>query len=232
MGTINGNINAIGKKRSLIPSVLNDGNTWIWGEFKRNVTVDVTDVTDVTEWGDRRGGNYPSLTPAFIGTEPTLRETGIYFNGVNNVLTTGVLPLNQPITVYAIMRQISWTANDILFDGGGTLDCALRQRTSSPSVNTFAGANTPINGDLVLNTFSIVRVVFNGVSSTLQVDENTKTTGDVGTIDPEGFTLGASGAGTSAYSEVEYQEFIVREGVDSEKNQGEIYTYLEKKKLT
>lgn len=91
--------------------------------------------------------------------------------------------LAQPFTRLSLIRQINWTANGIIFDGGGTggAEVRLRQQSSSPLLSMDAGTIAILNGDSVIGQDTVVEEYFNGASSSLRQENYTAVVGNAGT---------------------------------------------------
>lgn len=158
-------------------------------------------------WADQ-SGNGRDLT---LFNSPTLNADGSYtFDGVNqygNVV--GGFTLNQPETVYLLFKQVSWTNTDYCCDGNSASTLTIQQITSTPSIRLLASeSGAATNGNLAVGAYGVACGVFNGASSLLQVNMTTPTTGDPGSNNAGGFTLGASAAWT-AHANIQVLEAIV-----------------------
>ncbi len=186
---------------------------------------------NVVGWTDVISGQ--SLVQGTAGNRPLLKPDGsIEFDGVDNFLATGAFTLNQPFTVYLYAQQVSWTANDIIFDGFSYQSAMLAQGGVSPQVFAFAGAIGPVNGDWIEvgNIGRALAVVFNGASSTIDVDNTAgTTTGNASTQNAGGFTLGSGGAGTGNFSNIRVWEVIINNGADDATRRELFLSYLKRR---
>jgi len=133
---------------------------------------------------------------------------------------------NQPEFIYIVFRQVTWAANAFIFDGNATNTGVLQQIVLTPNLSAYAGIASAVNTNLAINTWGIVRVLFNGATSKLQVNATAATTGNFGAIDMNGFTLGRPGNTASNYSNIEVKEII---GRSSAVGEAAIYAYLKAK---
>jgi hypothetical protein len=208
------------------PSILDDGNTVAWYDYQENITKDGANLVSV--WGDK-SGNSNDLLQA-VGTNQSLwTSNGVLFDGIDNFMKTAPFTLNQPESIYIVFKQKTWTASDRVFDANTASDGFLDQIGTTPNIRTFAGITSAENSNLPLDTYGIVRVLFNGVSSKLQVNETTAITGDFGANNLGGFTLGARATGASQFSDIEVKEIIIRKVADTTQNETTIYNYLANK---
>lgn len=209
-----------------VPSALTDGNTVLWVDSTQNITKDGSNR--VSLWGDKSGNGNDLVGNVDTDKQPTYSSDGILFDGSTDYLKAVAFTLVQPEFIYIVVKQVAWSINKKVFDGDVANSGALQMGTSTPNLIGRAGSSGDLNGDLAVGTFGIVRLLFNGASSTLQVDEGTVITSDNGTDDMSGFTLGASG-GLSALSNIEVKEIIIRKVADGAGDESAIYNYLSNK---
>lgn len=188
-----------------------------------------TGITDVgagavSQWADQ-SGNARHLLQATGTAQPTVQGNGtIIFDGSTDFLQTAGFTLNQPVTIYILGRQITWTLNDLWFDGL-TAAVQLRQSPTTPNVqlNSNVGAVAAHPG-LTVNTYRVLAAVFSGANSTLRVN-NDETAGSPGTNNLGGFTLGASRA-AAAFANIQVYEVIIFSSAHDKFTQGRVLAYL------
>jgi len=203
------------------PTVLDDGNTVAWFDYTKGIT----EVTGVSKWEDQ-SGNGNDLEQATGSKQPVLTSNGILFDG--DFMSTATITLTQPEFLYAVFRQVTWTDAEYFFDGKSAAHGMIRQNGTTPNIQAYAGSLSSDNSNLAVNTFGIVRVLFNGVSSKLQVNETAAITGDFGSTDMNGLVLGGR-ADDQLYGHVEFKELILRKVSDTSGNETDIYNYLASK---
>lgn len=171
-------------------------------------------------------GNH--LIQATGANQPLQQSTGILFDGVNDYLKTLVFLYNQPCFIYMVFRQVTWASPDQIFDGNGSISCLVIQSTSAPSPNLefYGGILLGNNANLPVNTFGIMRVLFNGVNSFLRINNTAPLNGNAGNNNMTGFTLASLGNFTARFSNIEVKEIILRKVADSAAVQNQIYNYL------
>lgn len=206
-----------------IPEILNDGNTMAWFDMaEAYMTKDGGD--NVAQWDDRSGNDNHLIQAA---AKPIWSSTGVTFDGVNDFMQCVAFTLNQPSFVYIIFKQITWTRTEWIFTGEN-LTGLVQYDTPSPALAAYASSYSSDEENLALDTFGIARVLFNGASSKLIINEETPVTGDFGATDMGGFTLGARATGI-APSNCQVKEVIVRRISDTAPNEAIIYNYLKNK---
>jgi P2-related tail formation protein len=164
-------------------------------------------------WNDVRGGAYPSLVS--VGTSRpgySLDPSGkgvLTFDGVAHYLAAA-FGLNNPFTLFFILKQIGWTTVANLCDGVAVAGSAvLYQTPAAPSIRQFGGVDGAISGDLPLGAFAVVEAQFNGAASKIRVNENAPVAADAGTRNPGGLTLASQSAHSSHFANIAMQAACV-----------------------
>lgn len=223
MININRNSHAGYRRRGdITPPILNDGNTVAWFDSAENITKDGSDFVSV--WGDKSGLSH-DLLQATGTNQPLHTADGVLFDGVDNFMKCAAFTLNQPEQIYIVFKQVTWTNNNGIFDGDGLVTGLMSTEGSTPRLIVKTDASSAQNANLAVDTFGIARVLINGASSSFQINETTAVTGDFGTRDMGGFTLGGAGGGI-INSHIQVKEVIIRKIVDTAPNEQIIYDYL------
>ncbi len=210
---------------SKIQSLLNDGNTVAWYIYDKLLTITKDGSDLVSEWRDFLGsGN--DLLQAVGGKEGVWGSDGISFDGISQFMKALTFTLAQPTIIYIVFQQVSWTANDRVFDGHVHTSGMLLQGTSTPKLTS--GAPTPgvAQSGLNVGDFGIIRCVFSGVNSKLIINNEQLYIHNAGTNDMSGFTLGATGAGTAFFGNILVKDVILRGVDENEDDEVDIYNYL------
>jgi len=201
------------------PAVINDGNTVAWFDAQENITKDGSDLVSV--WGDKTGLAH-HLLQATGTNQPLWSANGVLFDGIDNFMKCVAFEWNQPEFIYMVARQVTWTGGDSLFDGNGVGGGMFQQTVLSPAVRLYAGSYSTSNSNWTLNTFMILRLLFNGLNSSIQVNNTPAIVSDAGGNNMAGSTLGAR-ADAGNPGNLEVKEII---GRTSALGEAEIYAYL------
>lgn len=98
---------------------------------------------------------------------------------------------NQPEEILLSVFPVSWISAAFIFDGyDGTHRGSIYQTDVSPHVHFFAGSDISF-GDLPVGSWAVVTTRFNGAQSSLALNTNAAVSGDAGTSNMSGLTLGA-----------------------------------------
>ena len=210
------------------PGQINDGNTVAWyiADELSTITKDGSDL--VALWADYLGSGR-DLVQGTGADKPMWSENGVLFGGGSDFMKTAAFTLVQPEMIYIVFKNVTWILNTWVLDGNATFSGALYQTPNTPDIRAYAGSVSDINSNLPVNTFGIVRILFNGVSSTIQVDETTQTTRNFGAADMGGFTLGARGDGLASFANIQIKEVILRNVDDTDATEEAIFRYLKRK---
>jgi len=115
-------------------------------------------------------------------------------DGSDDFLGPSLFSFTQPSWRISVIRQITWTSADRIFSGGTGDHGLLWQSGVSPEIRLWNGSNIgPISPSL--GDRAIITAIRNGASSSLQLNNETAVTGDPGSTDADGMTIGATGGG-------------------------------------
>lgn len=210
------------------PVEMDDTNTSKWFDYLKNVTKDGSDLVSTWDNAEALPGIIAGALLQAIDLDKMLwTATGILGDGIRQFMKTAPFTLVQPEFIYMVVKQVSWTVSEAYSDGNTLNSGILFSSGITPNIAAFAG-NQLDNVNLAVNTYGIIRILFNGASSKFIVNETTPTTGNLGTNDMGGFTLGANANG-GTWSNIEVKEIIIRKSADSAPNEAAIYSYLASK---
>lgn len=225
-----GNLTITFTKTGTTATVTNNvaiANTAGWYAFGDGSATYVTkDGSDfVSVWKDLSGANH-HLNQGTGTNQPKWESDGILFDGIDNFMNTAFAQ-SQPVYIYMVWKQITWTDNDRIFDGNTVNTAMLHQRTTAPKLIAFSDlASTAF--DVTLNQFIILRVLYNGANSKAIVNNGVPITGNFGSGNPNGIYIGSAALG--AYpSNIKVKELIYRNNSDTASIETAIYNYLANK---
>ena len=207
------------------PPVIRDGSTVAWFLSDELATLTRDGANRVSRWNDYLGSGH-DLIQANGADQPLWSANGVLFDGVSEFMKTAPFAYVQPEMIYMVVKQVAWNLNGIFLDGNAAPVSALYQNGITPEIRINAGVIGPIDGSLAVDTWGIVRVLFNGAASTLQVNTNAQWIGNAGANDMGGFTLGLDGAAAFNNSNIQVKEIILRNVADAAPAQTAIYAYL------
>jgi hypothetical protein len=181
------------------------------GNWDASISASVVIGTGVSTWKDQ-SGNSNDLVQATGGNQPTYSGSGtsstITFDGTNDYLSVSFTQ-SQPTTIYIILDQVTWTSIDPIYDGpAGFASMTLFQYNATPGLSMNGGSLGIVNvGGCTLGTYFVVTCVWNGASSSISINDGTKTTGNCGTTAPGGLILGAFG-GLSSFGNIAVKQVL------------------------
>lgn len=181
-----------------------------------------------SSWGDQSANNVdltlyntPTITGNYDGI-PTVRLE----NANSEYGKTASVVLDQPVTIYAVIKLVTIIQDGYVWDGDNQNKCGIRGLNGVPPVlaaNSGAGVNsTGIEAD----SWMLVTAIYNTTSSSVQINDDTPATGNIGTNDMDGLTINSRGEGNSTFADTEYAEIIVLSSIDSAEEITQIKTYL------
>ena len=202
-GTLDDMLNAYWSEDKIIPSELS--GLKLWCRYGTGLT---EAGSGVSQWDDQ-SGNSNHLKQGTDTNRPAKQSDGsILFDGVDNFLKADAFTLNQPETIYLLVKQVTWTIGDRIFDGNVADTGGVNKNPTTPRLRVNAGSSFDDAGTLALDTYGVLSVIFNGASSSIQTNNLTAVTGDAGLGNMGGFTLGADGT-PNRYSNIQVKEVVV-----------------------
>ena len=213
------------------PRELTDGNTVAWYDSQDLSTITKDAGTgEVSLWKDKLLSGH-DLICNDATAKPIWSLDGILFDGINDYLRTVSFVFEQPEFIYILLKQKTFIQNSYILDGNDGDSGGLYQNWASPMIRLIAGTFSQPSSDLLMNTWGIVRILFNHDvvgGSKLQVNENVATVGDFGVNNMNGFVIGGHwNAGN--WANIEVKEIILRKSADNPEIEQIIYDYLKKK---
>lgn len=206
------------------PPILYDGNTvgWYIADDLSTITYGVGNL--VAQWDDFLESGR-DLAQAVGADQPLWSANGVLFDGASEFMkVAGGFVYVEPQQIYMVINAVTHTANDYIYDGNANNDAVIFQSNPSPRIIGSPGFWVT-NDNLTINTDHILRVLMNGASSFIRVDETAAANGNTGGTDLDGFTLAARADGNNG-SNIQVKEVILRNIDDTAANEQIIYDYL------
>ena len=208
-GDITLTFNRTGTDITVTNNVADDGNSIAWYNWESELTLN---GVDVTAQADKLGG-IETLTG---NGYPVLTAEGIYCNKTKSArLVRNWADKAQPLTIFIYAKLVAPeslsrilgdenVASTLQYVAGGVL-----YATSDNGANHITVNNVPTN------EFITVSLIMNGANSVLQLNNNTKTTGNVGLGAIKSAALGARSDGYQA-CDIVFKDTIFRKVADSD----------------
>ena len=205
------------------PAILEDGNTvgWYLSDDLTTITKDGSDF--VSRWNDKLGSGHDLIQATGTNQPKWVDVDGILFDGVDNYLRAVNFTWNQPCEIFIVMKQLTWTLNDIFFDGGALDRGEIYQFNIANKISEYCGG-TVKTFVWTLNNYGVLRILFNGAGGHMQIGTGTLQT-FTGASNMAGFILGAR-FNASAFANIQVKEIILRKIADISGDETAIYNYL------
>lgn len=208
-----------------------DGNTFAFYDYLDTSTIVKDSLYHISKWSDKLNSGHDLLQP-LSAKQPLLTPDGVLLDGIDDFMQTATFPLIEPVMIYFVGRQITWSDQRLIFDGFNDYSGILYQRGyggGSPLIDAY-NRNFVVNipgadNEFILNTFAIIKLLFNSNASTLQVNNLTTYTGGGHSV-MNGFTLGINGALTQPPCHIETKGIVIRTIKDSTAFVSSIYNSL------
>ena len=198
----------------------------------------ITEVADAVSQLDDKSGEGNHVTQG-TGTEQPLTNTNtiggkntITFDGVNDNLkrttfTGGAISQPNTIFIVANLKDVETTGTNYMVDGGSSSRHTFNTPNGADRLNQYAGShNTALSGQT--NGSALYTLIYDTTSSELRKNSSVQVSGDAGTRDMNGVTLGATYV-NSAHAEFDLGEILIYDGLVSETDITAIEGYLNPK---
>lgn len=164
---------------------------------------DFTEEATITKVGalvskadDKSGSLNHFLQAGADNIKPTWDANGLLFDGIRQFIKTAPFAYSNPQEfVFLVIKQVTWSSGDKIMDGNEANTMLIRQRTGTPKFGAYAGSYSADSSDLAVNTWGIVRILFNEAASKLIVNNNAPIIFDAGVQDAGGITFGSGATG-------------------------------------
>ena len=146
------------------------------------------------------------------------------FDGTNDYLKAAPFSLSQPESVYFVGSQVTWTNGEWVMDGNTDVSMFLQQDGTTPRV-AFNAGSAITNVDWAVGVCAVIAIVVNGANSSLGVNRNAPTTGNVGAANAGGFTVAKAGASGGSNANITFSEALLRSVADDAATRARIVNY-------
>lgn len=207
--------------------IATDGHTWGWYIYTDEASITKDGSDRVSEWADTLDSGH-DLLQATEADMPVVNANGVLFDGANDRIYTANATLEQPMFVYMVVKQVTWTEYDFILQGLNVTTPYIQQFGTTPNIVAGAGTDSSPSTDMTLNTYVIIRALYNGANSKFIVDAHDPITGNFGTGHSDGICI--ANITTGGYgANIEVKELIIRTEADTSGDEATIYNYLKAK---
>ena len=187
-------------------------NALLWLRADTLVTISednhVSAIADIT-------GNSPNLAQAGdTSLQPLTTASGILWDGSNDYMTLANTAFDQPLTIYLVIKQETWTDNSTIMDGEGQNSCRLYQKTSTPGLQVLINTtNSSNNTNAAIGAWVVIVIQTNTTLNSFQINDTEAVTWE-DSADMNALSLGRKPAGTPYYANFRLKEMFINPGTD------------------
>lgn len=181
----------------------------------------VSTFTDITGTADLSATGSPTYRTGIINGKPVVR-----YDGADDFHQGTFTTISQPNETFlvAAARSTATGNNEVLLDGGSRLEQSLYQTGSGDWTWRSGTANTDGTAD---TSFHLYDLQWDGASSVYRIDGTQIGTGDAGTNNLTGLTLGAFAASAFSYGPYDIAEVFNYSNALSTSERGSLESYVE-----
>lgn len=184
--------------------------------------------TGVSQWDDK-SGNARHLTQGTDANRPSKEADGsLLFNGTSDVIKTGAWVQAQPVTIYGLLRQVTWTAGRYFWNNKvASASMRIGPAGVTPDIYLSGSVNGNVAGNtnLTLNTYKALGAVYNDASSLIHVNGSSATTGDNDTGSIDEFVLGGYAAAL-LNANIQVKEILIYAAAHDATQRQTVFDYL------
>jgi len=162
----------------------------------------------------------------------TKRPINGLFDGVNDFMKTPAFSYVQPAYIWIVQKLINANSGQYIFDGDLGDDGLIFLTNTPPlQISTYAGSLLDY-GYVSIDKLQVLRILFNGTNSKIQLDNNVIIYGNAGVQSVNGITLGRAGGVELRFTNMLFNEAIFRNKIETSVSETTIFNYLSLKNKT
>ena len=172
------------------------------------------------------------------GAKPAqiVKSASLLFDGTDDFMLTASFAVSQPITTYAVWKQVTWSSTDTVYEGSTNTAGynRLTQQATTPALKFDASGNaggiSAENTNLAVGFYGITTTIANGAGGLFQVNATTAITGNYGVQGiTNGILLAADTGGLARQANVQFKEFLIFNAAHTAAEQAIVRNYLNAK---
>ena len=216
----------LGASRSVAwsPAQLSGLNLWVRADVYSLASGKIDTWTDLSGKGNSptqaTAGNRATPVAAQVNWQPILRFSGSYYR------VTFAGALSQPNTFFCVLKCSNMASVPSLWDGVAAGHRALVYGGGATTVNLTNGTVQIGSAAIDISTFTTLIVTHNGASSNIEANGTSKVTGDAGSNDITGITIGEDALVSTTPPNADVAEFGVINGAVSGAQLASLRGYL------
>ncbi len=212
------------------PSILTDGNTYLWYDFANTASITKDSANSVSRWNNRIL-NSLDLIQASGASQPKYTPNGVLFDGSNDFMKApNFTYFSQPYCFYLVYKVLSWSMWGFIFHTA--YGQPSNYMSNSPQMYPEGGgsSNSACARNVPLTDFFIERIFLSPASYKHQINSDTASTVAIGTGQfMPSFMLAVNQSLTDRFANIQVKEVIFRRIMDTTPDETAIYNYLKTK---
>lgn len=143
-------------------------------------------------------------------------------------METALFSLSQPITIYAVLRQITWGSTDTLWECS-IVDAQynrITQNGSTPDLKFTSGTISAANANLAVGSKGMITTIGNGANGFFQVNNTTALTGNYGSLGVQAIQLATDTNHAARFGNFQLYEFLMFNAAHNASQRALVQNYL------
>lgn len=170
------------------------------------------------------GTTFPKYIASALNGYPAVR-----FNGTDNTLQSLAWALEQDLTLYAVLKVISFTSGRYIFDGYHSNRLITKFTGTTPDLSFSADNTHSITANIGVYTGVILEIASRVEENSEIIINNTAATpGFAGANDPSGITIGSK-ADLTNFSNIDLFELLIFPSYHNSSQKLQVRNYLSRK---
>ncbi len=191
-------------------------------------TTAVTAADDPVRVVEDISGNGNDLVAPSDAARPLYKTAGglrwLEFDGTDDAMADA-FTLVRPWERITALRVLTYVNSTAMLDGYTLSGGRLRMIAPDPGLNFFAGSSLDFTDEVATGNDFVATMRGDGSSSRVAIDGNAYATGNAGTNDPDGVSVGARGGLTALFSNMRYYGDFIKSGTMSDADIATVRTW-------
>lgn len=202
----------------------------LWLKADAGITKDGSDY--VSSWADQSGNGNDATQgtgdyqPLWSGNTLNGKPV-VVFDGINDYLNNISFTLNQPMTIFVVWKCQNLGITGTVLDSYDATDRIVFYQRSDNKTEIYAGVSLNYSNPSPFSNYILSSTLVNSVNTNIYEEGVLKNTGNAGSNDMVGYTIGESGIYLSSYLNGDIAEIIIYNTALSDSNRQNVERYLD-----